>query len=404
MQRVAAIDDMFSTKQKIYLSDIDGIDEKMQTLVKSSAIYIHSIHQVRWISAIYAVFSDKIITDLHGIVPEEESYLGNEKASSEMADVEREVFKYGKKFIAVSQKMVDWYNNKYSLGDDTVWIILPIFSGTLSSRRHLLSYKRRQVIYAGGMQRWQNPDLMVRAIKDARSYSYCIYTHEGDILNDLLRKNSIDGVNVKSGSKEQVIEEYSSSKLGFLLRDDHALNRVSCPTKLVEYLSNGVVPIVLSPYIGDFFDLGYRYVLYDDFVNKPINEAKIHSAANHNYIVAKEINKITADGIDHLKEIILNLSKKHQTIRDIDRSYIKAVLQGNELLILSEKHKSHIHILEHQITCQSQTISALQSSVVSLQSTISDMLVSKRWLLGEIVNKPKELIRHINKSDSSKLK
>lgn len=48
---------------------------------------------------------------------------------------------------------------------------------------------------------------------------------------------------------------------GFLLREATLFNEVATPTKLVENITYGIVPAVLSPDIGDFLQYGYRYLL-----------------------------------------------------------------------------------------------------------------------------------------------
>ena len=52
---------------------------------------------------------------------------------------------------------------------------------------------------------------------------------------------------------------------GLVLRDDSAVNRVACPTKLAEYLYFGLIPVVRSPRLGDFEELGYAYVTEQEF-------------------------------------------------------------------------------------------------------------------------------------------
>lgn len=56
------------------------------------------------------------------------------------------------------------------------------------------------------------------------------------------------------------------------MRDPVLLNQVACPTKLVEYLYWGVVPIVSTPSIGDFAELGFAYVLLDDFCVRRLSD------------------------------------------------------------------------------------------------------------------------------------
>ena len=63
----------------------------------------------------------------------------------------------------------------------------------------------------------------------------------------------------------QVPDHYLTCTYGFVLRDPVLLNQVACPTKLVEYLYWGVIPIVLTSGIGDFAELGFAFVSLENF-------------------------------------------------------------------------------------------------------------------------------------------
>lgn len=55
--------------------------------------------------------------------------------------------------------------------------------------------------------------------------------------------------------------------VGFVLRDEHILNSVANPTKLVEYMWCGIIPIVKYEDLGDYSDLGYEYIKYDNITS-----------------------------------------------------------------------------------------------------------------------------------------
>ena len=65
--------------------------------------------------------------------------------------------------------------------------------------------------------------------------------------------------------REALPAVYGAADLGLILRDDTPVNRVACPTKLAEYLYFGLVPVVRSPRLGDFPELGYAYVTEEEF-------------------------------------------------------------------------------------------------------------------------------------------
>ncbi len=61
-------------------------------------------------------------------------------------------------------------------------------------------------------------------------------------------------------------EIYTECHYGFILREDSIVNQVACPTKLVEYLAMGVVPIVDSNNIGDFKTMGMRFITLEQLL------------------------------------------------------------------------------------------------------------------------------------------
>ena len=79
------------------------------------------------------------------------------------------------------------------------------------------------------------------------------------------RRGTVAGAHYGVASKQQLKDDYAGTDFGMVLRDDHVVNRVSCPTKLFDYLCHGVVPIVRSPLLGDFEEYGYSYVTETEF-------------------------------------------------------------------------------------------------------------------------------------------
>lgn len=51
------------------------------------------------------------------------------------------------------------------------------------------------------------------------------------------------------------ISYHLAGDVGLLLREDSLTNRVASPVKFAEYLRCGL-PVVLTPYVGDFSELG----------------------------------------------------------------------------------------------------------------------------------------------------
>ena len=99
----------------------------------------------------------------------------------------------------------------------------------------------------------------------------------------------------------ELLHAYRQCHFGLLLREDTIINHIACPTKLVEYIAMGIVPILESPQIGDFESLGMRFVRLQDLVSRqlPDEETRNHMA-EENLLVFDRLHGIQAAGMDRL--------------------------------------------------------------------------------------------------------
>jgi hypothetical protein len=201
---------------------------------------------------------------MHGIVPEEESMLGRPAFAAYYETVEKFILANSAVVVVVTEAMADHFRAKYPKSP-AHFITLPIIEEIgvdWSGRRTRKAGEPYRVIYAGGIQAWQNIDRMIEvasAAPDALRFEFLSNQHEtirsaaaGAALQDRAQFGVV--------SKDELARRYLEADLGFVLRDDTAVNRVSCPTKLSEYLAFGVIPVVKSPRIGDFEREGFAYV------------------------------------------------------------------------------------------------------------------------------------------------
>lgn len=116
------------------------------------------------------------------------------------------------------------------------------------------------------------------------------------------------------GSKNlsELNKEYKESHYGFILREDLIVNRVACPTKLIEYLAMGIVPIVDFEKIGDFSDFGMKYVRLDQLLDNKLPEEKVRfEYSESNLSIYKKLQDIHHLGVISLKKSISkSLEKK----------------------------------------------------------------------------------------------
>ncbi|MEN8276051.1 glycosyl transferase family 1 [Acinetobacter seifertii] len=303
-QRVENIDNFFSEDERIYLNvslfknlNFKSIQHNnrlqvscnlflhffyiLRAFKKSNLVYIQSIYNALNLILFILFFNKIYILDLHGVVPEELVMQGKIFKSKIFNIVERILFKKIDIAIAVTNAMANHFSKKYKNAkcQYIIYAILP--SHLKSSNMELELSNTIEVIYSGNTQVWQNVDLMLDVIKNHfyDNINYTILT--GDLVgfHEKLSSHNIDldKINLKSVSPYELEEYYKQSHYGFILRDDILVNNVACPTKIIEYLNYGIIPIVLTENIGDFKELGYEFLNVTNFSS---NIAKQKSKKN----------------------------------------------------------------------------------------------------------------------------
>jgi glycosyltransferase involved in cell wall biosynthesis len=335
MQRVATVDALFRDVPRRYL-DIafkrivrHRTETKGLVTVERANFFLHRrlirrrLEEARWIY-VHSVlnglrlfpelrtFRGKIVTDFHGIAPEEMRLERRILFATLLQLVERSVVRNSSRLVVVTHSMARHLLAKYPRDVDAARLVtLPIFDYLRPSEplplRPPLEGRGLRLIYAGGTQRWQNIDLMLKTLASLASVhpdlQARIYVPPAAVPG-LQRKVSSAGLNprvtVGSVSREELPREYSQADAGFVLRDDNVVNRVAMPTKLVEYMNYGVVPVVLSPHIGDFGDYGYRCLRIDDLMQgRNLSESDLEAMriSNRKALVAIEAERTKGEGI-----------------------------------------------------------------------------------------------------------
>jgi DNA-binding phage protein len=364
LQRVMAIDELFSNEEKYYYHDFaDDQERVLQLIAQSKMIYVHSVYQAHFLKDHYEAFGSKIITDLHGVVPEEEELSGNQEQAAYMAHIEELAVRWSAKLVAVTAAMSRHFNTKYEQFDlKKKWIQLPIFETTLEQKTKDAK-AHTGVIYAGGVQSWQNVELMKQAISKKDTYRYVILTPQPAYFEDMLEP-ALARCLIKSVKSDAVKQYYEKAMMGFVLRDDIVVNRVACPTKLVEYLAFGIVPVVKSPMIGDFKDLGYVYITIEQFMNENISESFLRKSSLANVKVFKKLQQKTKSGKTEL-------TNAYKELKPPTLDTAKAVVK-----LMGYRVESQSRIQDLQ-----QEVDALKDELHTAQEHYSEVVTSKRWRL-----------------------
>lgn len=237
-----------------------------EIIEKVSSVYVHTLHGAELF--LDRLATGKIIVDIHGVTPEEEEMLGNPKLKPKYEKVEQKVLKGAKLCVMVSEAMRKHYSEKYS-SIDAPTTIIPIVQSyeSIPERQPSKDELPVRVIYAGGLQAWQNIDGMFDVMSKTKDFARLEFLsdHWKEVEPAIKRRRLTDHIDIGYVDKSKIGEHYARSDFGFVLRDDNAVNRVACPTKLFDYLSFGVIPIVRSAHLGDFIHYGYNYVTEEDF-------------------------------------------------------------------------------------------------------------------------------------------
>ena len=295
MTRIASIDRQLAGIQRVYLdfsehhADFRGEvarhdRERAEVLLNPSGdgsmdfvsklaetvnlFYVHTLHlaeyMLPWLN------TGKVCVDIHGVTPEEEELLGRSHLRERYETVEREVLGGARCCICVSESMAEHYADKYPSLLPT-WLTLPIcpvFPGDPELHRNPSTDDRRPVaLYSGGTQVWQNLDAMLALAESAgEEIDFRFLSHDQATIRRRIEELGVrPPPAVGYCNKAELIAAYRAADFGLVLRDDSPVNRVSCPTKLVEYLSFGLIPVVRSPCLGDFDRFGYAYVTEEEF-------------------------------------------------------------------------------------------------------------------------------------------
>ena len=272
--------------------NLTHINEIRDILNCSDLIYVHSIYY--YDEEILNGVSTPIVYDIHGVVPEETEYTGNMGKTVELYQSEALAFSSCRLFICRNEAMMSYYHQKYKAPKCKMMLLPSISEATLPKRKHLCSGseadERISIVYSGGTVKWQLVPMMLEGISRRPEYHYIVASSEVEKFNELTEPLTDNDIEVLYVEPDLLKNVYRRAQYGFVLRDDIIINRVACPTKLVDYCAYGVVPIMLSDRIGDFGKYGLRFVYYYDFLNNRLPDEKMRlEMAEANYQIVRKM-------------------------------------------------------------------------------------------------------------------
>ena len=148
-------------------------------------------------------------------------------------------------------------------------------------------------VYAGSDAKWQMCTKTIKLFANLELTNphlfLVIYTQKIDYFNKLIKKFKVKNALVKKVDYEDMPSYLDACDFGFCLRENSIINHVASPTKVMEYLSRNVKPI-LSEHVGDFSKIfgetGRAIVLNDgwDQISPRISFVKINGNEGREYI------------------------------------------------------------------------------------------------------------------------
>ena len=282
-------------------------------------IYIHSVYRLLSIDPadrmqeLLDIPGLKIIWDVHGAVPEECCFLGEPVIGAIAGEIEKRLFVKAQIIICVSKSMERHLKNKYPNSTSAVFIVLPILGKNRKKHGNkILQNKKRSVdgkpvvIYSGGLQKWQNVPEMIQLVKaTADYYNYRFLVSDPQRLVEMIPAEILEKIQIRSVPADEIENEYLECHFGLVLRDDNTVNRVACPTKIIEYLEYGIIPILKSENIGDFKELGMNYIAEKDLLEKNYpDEIKRLKMVENNKSVIKTLIIQQENNIKNIVDLI----------------------------------------------------------------------------------------------------
>lgn len=238
------------------------------------------------------------IVDLHGVLPEEFAMAEN-YAMTDVENYHEELaIKYADYIVCVTHQMAKYISDKYPDSKPN-YIFMPILDKeTKEGKCDCDRFGEAIITYAGGTQKWQMITEMQKAMQERRNYKYHIFVPNPDDFYSSWNNNvEMKELLVKSCTPIELRQEYKKCHYGFVLREDKAVNNVACPTKLIEYLLMGIIPILNTTHLGDFVDTyGMHYISLEDFLTGKLLDEKVRNkyAKENQQIVDKIVNEYEA--------------------------------------------------------------------------------------------------------------
>jgi hypothetical protein len=235
----------------------------IKLVLSADLIYAHSIYNAQFL--VPFLETKKIILDLHGAVPDENALYQRKDLESYYQEIEMLAVNNSNRIISVSKSMTSYYQKKYNLPVEKFIEIPHIDLNIPDILESTTPVIKPTIIYSGGIQTWQCLEEVIEFVnKSGVKFNYIFLTPNIEEIREKITNTECHIEFYFSSNKQDLINYYNKAQFGFILREDNIVNHVACPTKIIDYLQFGILPIVKSSKIGDFERLGFKYFFLNE--------------------------------------------------------------------------------------------------------------------------------------------
>ncbi len=225
-------------------------------LPKKTNIYTRSIWEFSLIILISKLLKKSyVIYDYRGLVSSEFAFNnGNPLKLIILKFYERLPAKYANEIHTVSIKFKNLLEEKFKT---KVHHVIPCLVNEVRLPEQTPVDGKIKFIYIGSMSKWQKIDVVLDLYKKIHQEIDCsltIITNEPLKAKKQINDNEKNDIDILTGDNAFVLEQLKSHHVGFLFRDNYLFNNVASPVKLLEYITNGVLPF-MPDHIGDYSQL-----------------------------------------------------------------------------------------------------------------------------------------------------
>ena len=258
--------DQSALRFKKYVKEAYGKEEEIAVICRGQlAVYAAA-------KAFKGFPNSRILFDNRGLPIEEgEMRGGNSILHKWNRKMKKRVLLYTKDhcdmYNFVTGPMRDYYIEKYQYSPDLPYTVIPtLYKAEPVDEEGFARIAEREqyspddlvVSYVGATQAWQSADQLVEVITQIGTRypkaRFFILTNgalpKEEAIPDEIRARMV----VKSVPHSEIQYYLAMTDVGIVIRDDNIVNRVAAPTKIAEYLTNGIT-ILYSGDIGILTDM-----------------------------------------------------------------------------------------------------------------------------------------------------